>query len=400
MSDPFGLMAPSTQVDPYPVWASLRRDAPAHFSEGWNAWLLTRYDDVAAAFKDKRFSANRSGGFVSKLPEPVKQHLMPLLRNLSKWTLLLDPPQHTRLRGLISKAFVPRAIEAMRPRITELVNELVARAPRDFDLISGLAQPLPTIVIGDMLGMPADQWSRLKTWSDALAQFMGASQMTPEVVGAARQAVIEMEDCIREVIADHRARPREDLMTLLLKAEDSGQMLDEAELLATCTSLLFGGHETTTNLIGNGLLALLQHPQQLARLRAEPALMPRAVEEFLRFDSPVARMGRVALEDVTLHGQTIKTGDRVFMVMGSANRDSAQFSEADALDVAREENKHLSMGLGIHYCVGATLGRLEAQVAIAAVLERSPALAREKSALEWIPNLTIRGLKSLPVTLA
>jgi hypothetical protein len=325
---------------------------------------------------------------------------MPLLSNLSKWTLLLDPPQHTRLRGLISKAFVPRVVEAMRPRITELVNELVTRAPRDFDVISGLAQPLPIIVISDMLGLPADQSARVKAWSDALAQFMGATQMTPDVVGAARQAVIDMEACVRQVIAEHRARPRENLMTMLLEAEDSGQVLDEAELLATCTSLLFGGHETTTNLIGNGVLALLNHPEQLARLRADPALMPQAVEEFLRFDSPVARMGRVAVEDVTLHGQTIKAGDRVFMVMGSANRDGTQFSQADTLDVGREENKHLSMGLGIHYCAGSALGRLEAQVAIAGVLARTPVLSRQRSGLEWIPNLTIRGVKSLPVTLA
>ncbi len=402
MSDPFGLMAPSTVQNPYPVWKALQKDAPVHFSAGWNAWLITRYGDAVSAFKDKRLSANRSGGYVAKLPEPVREHLKPLLSNLSKWTLLLDAPSHTRLRTLISKAFVPRAIEAMRPRISTLVSELLAKVPAgsSFDVMTSLAQPLPTIVIGDMLGMPADEWSKLKTWSDALAAFMGASAMTQELVANALRAVVEMEESIRQVISDHRERPREDLMTLLLRAEDSGQVLDEQELLASCTSILFGGHETSTNLIGNGVLALSRNPEQLARLRADPSLMPSAIEEVLRFDSPVQRMGRVALEDVAMGGQIIKTGDRVFMVMGAANRDDSQFPNADALDVGRTENRHLSMGLGTHYCVGAALGRMEAHLAIAALIERSPDLSLGAGPLEWLPNLTVRGVKSLPIQLS
>lgn len=401
MSDQFGLMLPATIQNPYPVWHTLQQDDPVHFSEGWNAWLLTRYEDAVSGFKDRRLSANRSAGYAAKLPEPVREQLKPLLSNLSKWTLLLDPPAHTRLRTLIGKAFVPRAIEAMRPRIATLVAELLAGLEEKgtIDVIADLAQPLPTIVIGDMLGMPAKDWAKLKGWSDALAAFMGASQMTPAIVGGALKSVVEMEDYMRGVIADHRARPRNDLMTLLLRAEDSGQMLDEQELLASCVSLLFGGHETTTNLIGNGVLALLQNPAQLGRLRAEPELIGSAVEEILRYDSPVQRMGRVVAEEVTIREKTLKVGDRVFMVMGAANRDPSQFEQPDALDIGRTDNRHLSLGLGIHFCIGAALGRLEAQLAISELVRRAPKLALGDAPLAWMENLTIRGVKALPVAL-
>jgi len=397
MNDPFDLMSAAALEDPYPSWKRLRDEAPVHFSEGWNAWLLTRYEDAAAAFKDKRLSANRSGGYAAKLPEPVRQHLAPLLGNLSRWTLLLDPPEHTRLRGLISKAFVPRAIEAMRPRIAELVAELVEDVGEEpsFDVMAKVAQPLPTIVIGDMLGMRMSDWPKLKGWSDALAAFMGASQMTQEVVAAARSAVLEMEENIRGVIADHRENPRDDLMTQLLRAEESGRMLDEAELLATCTSLLFGGHETTTNLIGNAILALARHDDARGKLAADRGLLPTAIEEVLRYDSPVKRMGRVVVEPFELRGQSLKAGDRVFMVLGAANRDEAMFERPDELDVARVDNRHLSFGLGIHFCVGAALGRLEAQLAVGALLDRFPELRLAHTGLEWQSNLTIRGVKHL-----
>jgi cytochrome P450 len=397
MSDPFGLMSPRTVQDPYPVWSALRREAPAYFSEGWNAWLITRYEDAAAAFRDKRLSANRSGGYAAKLPEPVRQHLAPLLGNLSRWTLLLDPPEHTRLRGLISKAFVPRAIEAMRPRIATLVSELLEplSSKPTFDVIADLAQPLPTIVIGDMLGMRREDWPKLKGWSDALAAFMGASQMSQDVVGAALRAVVEMEANIRDVVADHRAHPRDDLMMQLLRAEESGRGLDADELLATCTSLLFGGHETTTNLIGNGVLALAQNEAARARLANDRGQLASATEELLRYDSPVQRMGRVVVEPFELHGETLKAGDRVFMVLGAANRDASQFERADELDVGRADNRHLSFGLGIHFCVGAALGRLEAQLALDALLDALPTWRLADDAVEFHPNLTVRGLKRL-----
>jgi hypothetical protein len=394
---PFDLNAPEARRDPYPLYRRLRDEDPVHFSDAWNAWLLTRWADAEAAFRDRRLSANRSAGYAAKLPDPVKERLRPLLDNLSRWTLLLDPPDHTRLRALVNKAFTARSVEAMRPRIRALVAELLERhAGRDhIDVVADLAYPLPTIVIGDMLGIAAEDIGLLKAWSDAIASFMGAAQLGPEIVQRAVRAVVEMEAYLRGVMEAHRREPKANLMSQLLAAEEAGEALTEAELLATCTSLLFGGHETTTNLIGNAVLALAAHPDQHALLRASPDLVPAAIEEVLRWDSPVQRMGRVVTEDLTLHDRTLHRGDRVFMVMGAANRDERQFPDADRFDVTRRDNRHLSFGHGIHFCLGAALGRMEAQLALSALVERLPAFDVDPG--DRIDNLTIRGVHALPL---
>lgn len=390
---------PAARRDPYPLYRQLQETEPAYFSEAWNAWLLTRYADAESAFKDRRLSANRSSGYAAKLPDAVKEKLKPLINNLSRWTLLLDPPDHTRLRGLISKAFTPRAVEAMRPRIQSLVSELLDRhsASEHIDVIADLAYPLPTIVIADMLGVPAQDSQLLKGWSDAIASFMGASQLGPEIAGRAVRAVVEMEDYLRIVMEEHRRAPKPNLMSQLLAVREEGESLSEAELFATCVSLLFGGHETTTNLIGNAVIALARHPEQYQLLRASPEQVPGAIEEVLRYDSPVQRMGRMAVEEVEYHGRTVRKGDRVFMVMGACNRDPRQFPEPDRFDITRRENRHLSLGYGIHFCLGAALGRLEGQIALAAMVERLPELHVDEAKLQWIDNLTIRGVTSLPL---
>ena len=390
---------PAARRDPYPLYRQLQETEPAYFSEAWNAWLLTRYADAESAFKDRRLSANRVSGYAAKMPDAVKEKLKPLINNLSRWTLLMDPPDHTRLRGLISKAFTPRAVEAMRPRIQTLVNELLDRhsTSEHIDVIADLAYPLPTIIIGDMLGVPAQDSHLLKEWSDAIAAFMGASQLGPEIAGRAVKAVVEMEDYLRGVMEEHRRAPKPDLMSQLLAVREEGESLSEAELFATCVTLLFGGHETTTNLIGNAVIALARHPEQYRLVRASPELVPAAIEEVFRYDSPVQRMGRVAVEDIEYHGRTVRKGDRVFMVMGACNRDPRQFPEPDRFDVTRRENRHLSLGYGIHFCLGAALGRLEGQLALAALAERLPELHVDEAKLEWIDNLTIRGVTSLPL---
>lgn len=400
-SDPHGLTDPRMRVDPYPTFARLREQAPVYFSEAHNCWLISRHDDASACFRDPRLSANRSSGYASKLPPEARAMLAPLVGNLSRWALLIDPPDHTRLRGLISKAFTPKAIEQLRPRIAELTEELLDRVLRveEFDVISDFAYPLPVIVIGELLGLPRDDADRLKNWSDAFGAFLGAVAMSPTIVGDALRAVVDLEAYFREQLQQRRAAPGDDLLTALLQAHEQDDRLDEQELISTCTMLLFGGHETTTNLIGNGVLALLQHPDQLARLRQDSErYATNMVEELLRFDGPVLRMGRVALEPISLRGQTIAAGDRVFMMLAAANRDPEQFVDPDRLDISRVDNRHLSFGLGPHYCIGATLGRLEARLAIPRLFERFPRLRLpEIFRPRWLENLTVRGLEELPV---
>lgn len=401
-NDPFGLSRPEMRDDPYPVYARLRQEAPAYYSEAWKCWLVTRYADVLAGFKDARLSANRAEGFGRMLSPAAREQLLPLTRNFASWSLMVDAPTHTRLRSLINRAFTPRMAELLRPNIQSLVDGLLdaARDSGSVDFVRDLATPLPVIVIGEMMGLPREDRHRLKEWSDALVAFMGARVQTPERVQRVVSAIQAMEDYFRGLIAQRRQQPGEDLLSALLAAEEQGSILNEQELLSTCTMVLFGGHETTTNLLAGGLYTLLRHPEQWRALRESPALVTSAVEELLRFEAPVQRQGRVVTEDFTLHGQALRKGERVFLMMGSANRDPEQFPEPERLDVRRKENRHLTFGMGAHYCVGAALGRMEAQVTFTTLLRRFPdvALASQKE-LAWVDNLTIRGLESLPVEL-
>jgi cytochrome P450 len=402
-ADPFGLLTPSFAADPYPAYARLRVEAPVHFSESANAWLYTRHDDVSAAFRDARLSANRATGFAQKIPPAAREALAPLLGSLAGWILLMDPPAHTRLRALVNKAFVPRLVERMRPSVEAIVAGLLdameARGD-SADLVRDLAAALPVFVIADILGLPREDQALLRRGADAIGAFLGARRMSMEIAAAASASVHELEEYFRVHLDDHRAHPRDDLLGSLLAADEKGSFLDERELLATCIMVLFGGHETTTNLIGNGVLALVANPAELDALRRSPELFPGAVEELLRYDSPVQRMGRVAVEPIDLAGARIEKGDRVYLMIGAANRDPRAFPDPDRLDVRRSEVKHLSFGLGAHFCVGASLARLEAEVVWSALFRRFPALAVVPTPLHWIDNFTVRGVESLPVKLS
>lgn len=400
MHDPYGLFAPENRDDPYPVLARLRAEAPVYWAEGQaGAWTVTRYADVAAGFRDARLSASRAEAMAKRLPPEAREWLSPIVTNLANWVLLRDPPDHTRLRGLIGQAFTPRLIEAWRPRIRQILDQLVAEIePGEVELVRALAAPLPILVIGDMLGLPAEDRHRLKTCSDAIAAFFGAAQLSQPLLAGARAAILELEDYFRRALAERRASPRDDLLSALVAAEEQGSVLSEQELLSTCTAVLFGGHETTTNLIANAVLTLLNHPDQLARLRAEPGLLASCIEEVLRFESPVSRMGRVARVDFEWHGQQLRAGDRVFLSLAAANRDDAQFPAADVFDIARADNRHLALSTGPHYCVGAALGRLEARLAIEALLARFPRWELQERP-KWHDNLTVRGPQSLRLAL-
>ncbi|HYO51484.1 cytochrome P450 [Archangium sp.] len=373
-----------------------------YFSQALQGWLLTRYQDVLAAFRDSRLSSRLTSSYGQQLPPAILERLGPVLRNLASWVIFSDRPEHTRLRGLLNKAFTPRMTENLRPRIQALVDELldaVAPAGR-MDVIADLANPLPVIVIGEMMGLPREDRHLLKAWSDMLVGFLGAARQTPEMFEAAVRGITSMEDYLRQVIAERRKRPGEDLISQLLAAEEQGAVLNEQELLSTCSLVLFGGHETTTNLIGNAVHALLEHPDQWEALRREPGAVVSAVEEVLRFDSPVQRQIRLAAEDVEVGGQRIPKGQAVVLMIGSANRDPAQFPEPDRMDVLRKENRHLTFGMGAHFCLGAPLGRLEAQLALGAVLRRFPSLKRASGTPHRVENLSLRGFESLPVLLA
>jgi cytochrome P450 len=391
---------PEVIADPFPVFQKLREQAPLYRSSVLGGRVLTRYDDVKLAISDRRFSADRIRPFFAQLPVREQMAYATLRDSISRWAVFHDPPEHTRLRGLMNKAFTARAIERLNPRIRAMIDRLLDQVVDrgEMDLIADLAYPLPASVILDMLGLPCDDLDRIKVWSDELALFVGSSVNTPDKYQRATDSITAMNEYFRTAIQRRRNSPGDDLLTALLAAQEQGDLLSDDELVATCVLLVFAGHETTTNLIGNGILALLRHPVELARLRNDPGLMPFAVEELLRFDGPAATAVRIATEEILLHGQTIRPGERVFAMLNAANRDPRQFANPESLDIARKENRHLAFGQGIHFCIGAPLARMEAKLAIMAILQRFPNLALQSMPLNWSNSLVLRGVRSLPVS--
>ncbi len=293
---------PEVIADPFPSFARLRRVDPVHRSEILGGWVLTRYPDVRAILFDRRASADRITPFLDHLPRDQQAAIKDLLATLGLWAVFNDPPEHTRRRGLLNKAFTPRAVAELRPTIAAVVARLIAplAARAEFDLIADFAYPLPASVIAGMIGVPTADLDRFKLWSDDIAAFVGSALATPDKRQRSERGVREMSDYFRAMVADHRRRPRHDIMSGLIAAEEQGAVLSEDEIIASCILLLFAGHETTTNLVGNGVLALLRHPDQLRELRARPELMAGAVEELLRFDGPTQAMTRVALADIAV----------------------------------------------------------------------------------------------------
>jgi cytochrome P450 len=388
-------------ADPYPALARLRAEEPVHWSAVLGGWVLTRYADVRACLADPRLSADRITPFLARQPPTASESIQALLRHVGLWVVFTDPPLHTRLRGVLGRAFTARAVDGRRARIAAIVERLLDRAADagGMDLIRDFAYPLPVAVIGDLLGVPAEDHERLKAWSDDLAGFIGSAIGTPDKYERAARAVAEMRDYFERVVACRREAPADDLVTALLTPGERGERLGEAELIASCVLLLFAGHETTTNLIGNGALALLGDPAAARGWREHPELGPTAVEELLRYDGPTPAMVRVVREDLTLGGRAIRRGDRLFLMINAANRDPAQFAEPDRLDLGRADNRHLAFGHGIHFCLGAPLARLEGQLALPALLARFPGLRPQGGAPEWLDSLVFRGMRSLPVAL-
>ena len=383
---------PDFVVDPYPFYDRLQREAPLQLLPATGDWWATRYQDALAVLTDPRFIK----GPPARLELPAAYaHLPPLQSSL----LMRDPPDHTRLRGLVGRAFTPRVVEGLRPRIgaiaADLLDQVTGRG--HMDLMADFAFHLPAIVIAEMLGVPLGDRDRFKEWSRRIVLLLDPTQ-PEEARQAGWKAQLALLDYFHQLVGARRRHPQDDLIGALLAAEAEGERLNAGEVLTMCTLLLTAGHETTTNLIGGGTLALLRHPEQLRLLRAQPELLPSAVEELLRFEPPVHLDGRVAAVDVELGGQTIAAGQCVLAVIGAANRDPAFFRDPQRLDITRARNPHLSFGRGIHFCLGAPLARLETQIAFGELLRRLPDLALDLDAPpEWNPNIVIRGLTTLPV---
>jgi cytochrome P450 len=393
---------PETHTNPYPLYRQLREQDPVHWSELLDAWVLTRYDDIVSVLKHPRFSADRRAArnrFVQAALQSQAE-MGPLAQ--AQTMLSSDPPEHTRLRNLVSKAFTFKAVEALRPRIQQIVDELLDKIDDkgSMDVIWDLGYPLPVIVIAEMLGVPAERRDTFKRWSDDIVATLGGPMVAPDVQERGRQSSLEMADYFREVIAERRRAPKGDLLSALVAAEERGDALSEDEVLATCVLLLAAGNETTTNLIGNGTLALLRNPDQLELLRAHPELTESAVEEFLRYDGPVQGTGRVAMEEVEIGGTMMQEGQLAFCMLAAADRDPAQFPDPETLDVARQDNRHIAFGFGIHFCLGAPLARAEAQIAFSTLLRRFPKLELAVDEPQWGGTFILRGLKSLPVAIS
>ncbi|HEY3885117.1 MAG TPA: cytochrome P450 [Vicinamibacterales bacterium] len=395
----FNPFLPAFRDNPYLQYHAVRERDPVHWAF-FGVWLLTRYSDVVAALRDQRLSADPRNweGYKARYlrggDEPG-----PLARFHSKWLLGIDPPDHTRLRRLAAKAFTPKAIEQMRPDIEQHVARLLDRieGAETVDAIADLAYPLPLLVIAEMLGVPTGDIERLKKWSFELnASFDPLMPM--EVFRRANEVVSELTEYFRRLIAVRRSVPGLDLLSALIDASDEEDRLSEEELLATCILLFWAGHETTVNLLGNGVLTLLRHPAELGRLRRDPELVPSAVEEMLRFESPVQLTYRSALDDLEVQGRVIRKGQQVVLALGAANRDPAHFPDPDRFDIARPDNHHVAFSHGIHFCLGAALARLQAQTLFRELTQRFPRLALTAPALTWNPNILVRGLTALPVT--
>lgn len=392
----FHLLDPAVLADPYPLYRRLRTEDPVHWDPYLHAWVVTRYADVLRVFQT--MSADRTPS-PEKLAALGMEQLGPIARVMVRQMLFLDPPDHTRVRGLAAAAFSPRRVERLRGRIREIADDLIDAVARDgrIDLMDSIANPLPAIVTAEMLGMPREDHRMLKVWSQDFAEMLGNFQHNPGRAARVLASVEAMSTYFRDAVRRQETHPTEGLINALATAEVDGDRLTEEEVVANIIVTMVGGQETTTNLIGNGVLTLLHHPAELQRLLEDLSAMPSAVEELLRFESPSQHTARLAREDGVLGGKEIKRRDAVIAVMGAANRDPERFEDPDSLDLLRPDNRHMAFAWAGHFCFGAPLARMEGQIVLTALLSRLHDLRLSALPIEWRPNLGLRGLTALHV---
>jgi|SRR5579859_6611234 len=396
------LAKPEVRADPYSLYQRLRSEDPVHWDEPMGFWVITRYAELVRGLHEPRFSkAQGMTAALGRYPDDEHALARPIYHFFSKQLLYADPPYHSHLRGLMNKAFTPRVVERMRGGIQRLVDELLDAAPASgsWDVISQFAYPLPARVILNMLGLPPSERERFKEWSDDFGATIGVVRRTPKAqMEKSGHSLAAFAAYIDHFQASHCQAGHDDLLTALFNAEEQSSRLSREELVANAMLLLFAGHETTTNLIGNGLLALLRHPHQMQLLRDEPQRLPEAIEEMMRYDSPVQVVWRLATEDIELGGKMIQKGQMVNFMLGAANRDPEQFPEPDRFDITRNAGKQVDFGLGTHFCLGAPLARLEAPIAFESLLRRLPRMRLGAEVLEYKEQPVFHALKALPVT--
>jgi pimeloyl-[acyl-carrier protein] synthase len=395
----YHLLDPEVLANPYPLYRRLRTEAPVHWDPYLHAWIVTRYEDVAAVLR--RFSADRTPGpeYFEALGVP---EVGPIAKVMIKQMLFLDAPAHTRLRRLAGVAFQPVHVAKLREHIQDIADRLIddiqARGTGRTDIMADFAEPLPAMVTTELLGVPVEDHVKLKDWSVTFAGMLGNFQHNPDLLGGVLEAVENLSAYFHEAIREQRRHPRNGLVSAFLASEVDGDRLSDEEVAANCVVTMVGGLETTTNLIGNGMLTLLRSPADLERLRDEPEVLPSAVEELLRYESPSQHTARIARDDVVLGGQQIRKGQAVIAVMAAGNRDPERFSDPDRLDIERPDNRHLAFGWAAHFCFGAPLARLEAEISFRSILTRIADLQLTDEPLVWRENLGLRGLKALPLT--
>jgi cytochrome P450 len=398
------LLSPRFVEDPYPTYARLRAEDPVHWSKAWGAWVVSRYADVQAVLREDGTTYSTRGRIAAALAAftPEQQaSLRELQDHYGVGLLHSDPPDHTRQRALVNRIFNPRIVDQMRPTILAIVDELLDRAAElgRVDLISAFAFPLPATVVADVLGIPREDQLQVKAWAEELNAFLGSNRAPYQVVLESQASLHAMREYLTRIAAERLVDPREDVISRLAAAVGQPEGISHDELLSTSVTILVGGHVTTTALISNGLLNLWRNPDQLAAVRSDPGRTVGAVEETLRYESPNQRLIRVAKADTELDRQGIRRGDPMMLLLGSANRDELQFEAAEAFDSTRQPNRHLAFAMGEHFCIGASLARAEATIALNRLLERFPDLRVEEGPPAWTRSPTLRVMREMPVVL-
>ena len=392
---------PETVRNPYPVLLALQESDPVHWSPSLKAWILTRYEDARWVLNASQMSVDRIEPFYKKLPQSSQKTLAEIVHYLNLWLVFRDPPEHTRLRQLIGRAFTMAAVENLRDGIEEIASMLLDRLPRNepVDFVAEFAMPLPALVIMDLLGVPREAMSSMKDWSDEMQLFIGSAQNSADKYERAAHGAHEMAAFFSDLIAKRRSNPKDDLISKLITARDEHDALSNDELVAACMLVLFGGHETTTNLLSTGLYKFITHADARTRLAADPSLINRAVEECLRLDGPTGSMARLVAQEHELHGKQLAPGERVFAMLNAANQDPRVFDRPQEFDITRLPNRHLSLGYGTHFCMGAALARLEGEISFMELVRRFPEMTLDDAEPIWHDTMIMRGFKNLPVRL-